>query len=121
MANVPPGAYVVFAKTTMVQTVDAGTGGTDAFGRCTLNGDPTTNTATDDYAETEIGRAGSSGAIGRATLETHVTVTLTATGSFTLRCRRTDNSGASEPVVARETKIIAIKLGSATRTPVGGG
>jgi len=121
MTNVAPGAYVVFAKTTMVQTSLAGDGGPGSFARCTLNGDPTTNTATDDYAETEIGRGGDAqGDVGRATLETQVTTTLGATGSFTLRCRRTDNNGGGELVVARETKIIAVKLGTATRTPVSG-
>jgi len=123
MANVAPGSYLVSAKTTMVQTTPNGEGGNGAFARCTLNGDSTTNTANDDYAETEIGRDQTDvkdNEVGRATLATQVTTTLTATGSFTFNCRRTDNSGAKETVVVRETKIIAIKVGTTTRTPVGG-
>ena len=46
-----------------------------------------------------------------------VTVNLAAPGSLTLRCRKNE---PAETDVARETKIIAIKLESATRTPVGG-
>ena len=117
LPNVAPGAYLVFAKTTIVQST--GDSGASAFARCTLNGDPTTNTATDDYAETEVGR-GLAGEVGRATLATHVTTTLATTGSFALRCRRLDNSGPSDPVVVRETKIIAVKLNRATRTAVSG-
>ena len=46
-----------------------------------------------------------------------VTLNLAAPGSLTLRCRK---NAPAETDVARETKIIAIKLESATRTPVGG-
>jgi len=121
MTGVAPGAYVVFAKTTLVQTSPTGDGGAGSFARCTLNGEPSTESVTDDYAETELGRGGDTqGDVGRATLATHVTTTLQATGSFTLSCRRTDNNGTNETVVGRETKIIAVKLGTATRTPVGG-
>lgn len=126
MANVSPGTYLVMAKTTLVQTFITGVGGPNASARCTVNGDPATNTTTDDYGETELGRGreaelGSS-EVGRATVHTQVTTNLAATGSFTLRCRNVEitSGDPNDPVVARETKIIAIKLGSATRTPVVG-
>jgi hypothetical protein len=110
---------VVFAKTTVVQTAGSGGASTNAFTRCTLNGDPSTNTPTDDFAETELGR-GDAPESGRATLATHVTISLSAPTSIALRCRRINNSGSSRTAVARETKLIAIKVGSITRTSVSG-
>jgi hypothetical protein len=109
---------VIFAKTTVVQT-DSGGAGPNAFTRCTLNGDPSTKTPTDDYAETELGR-GDAAASGRATLATHVTISLGAPTSIALRCRRTNSSGSPKTAVARETKLIAINVGSITRTAVSG-
>ncbi len=127
MANVAPGAYVVMAKTTLVQTITAQSGGgTNLPARCTLNGDPVSNTATDDWAEVELGRGEDNeigfSETGRATLHTQVTTNLGATGSFVLRCRNTEVAfgNPNEPVVARETKIIAIKVDTASRTAVSG-
>jgi hypothetical protein len=114
LASLPAGSYVIFAKTTVVQTAPSGGGGTNAFTRCTVNGDPSTNVTTDDYAEAELGR-GAASEVGRATLATHVTLSLSSTGSVTLRCRVGDNSGASLAAVARESKLIAIKVDAVTR------
>jgi hypothetical protein len=115
MSNVPAGSYAVFAKTTVVQTAVSGGAAVNAFTRCTLDaGGPST-----DYAETELGR-GDAWESGRATLQAHVLTTLSSTGTIVLRCRRINNSGSPRPAVARQTKIIALSLGSATRTAVTG-
>lgn len=83
------------------------------------NGDPSTNSPTDDFAETELGR-GDAAESGRATLATHVTISLGAPTSIALRCRRINNSGAPRTAAARESKLIAIKVGSISRTAVSG-
>jgi len=119
MSDVEPGAYVVSAKTTLVQ-IEASDGtlsGPIDAARCTLNGDPSSNSATDDYAETELGRVDRGNETGRATLQTQVTLNLSSMGSLTLICRR-GNTGYTH--VARETKIIAVKLNSASRAAVTG-
>ena len=113
------GTYVIFAKTTVVQTDSSGGAGSNAFTRCTLQGDPSTNVATDDFAETELGR-GDAAESGRATLQTTVTQTFASSGSILLRCRRINNSGSARTAVARETKIVVIKVDTATRTAVTG-
>jgi hypothetical protein len=112
---------VILAKTTVVQTASSGGAASNAFTRCTLNGDPGTNSASDDYAETELGR-GDAAETGRATLEAHVIVivSLAAPTSIALRCRRINNSGSPRTAVARETKLIAIRVDSITRTAVSG-
>ena len=110
---------MIFAKTTVVQTTSSGGAGPNAFTRCTVNGDPSTNTATDDFAETELGR-GDAAESGRATLATHVTISLSTPTSIALRCRRVNNSGSARTAVARETKLIAIEVGSITRPAVSG-
>lgn len=69
--------------------------------------------------EAEVWR-GIGGEPGHKTLAAHVATTLGTMGSFSLRCRRTDNTSPVSPVVARETKIIAIKVDSVTRTAVSG-
>ena len=119
LSNLAAGSYVIFAKTTIVQTTSSGGAGPNAFTRCTLNGEPSTNTPTDDFAETELGR-GDAAESGRATLATHVTISLSTPTSIALRCRRVNNSGSARTAVARETKLIAIKVGSITRTAVSG-
>lgn len=83
------------------------------------DGEPSTSTPTDDFAETELGR-GDAAESGRATLATHVTISLSTPTSIALRCRRVNNSGSARTAVARETKLIAIKVGSITRTAVSG-
>ena len=67
------------AKTTVVQTNDSGGSNSSStiFTRCTLNGDPSTNVTTDDYAGTEPGR-GDASEVGRATLHTQLTMNLAA-------------------------------------------
>ncbi len=114
MANVPAGSYVVSGKTTVVQTEVVGGGLLNASTRCTLVAGANT-----DYAETELGRA-SPDESGRATLHTNVTTTFTGTGTITLTCRRGNNSGTPKASVARQTKIIAVKVDTATRTAVTG-
>lgn len=118
LSNLAAGSYVIFAKTTVVQT-GSGSAGPNAFTRSTLNGEPSTNAPTDDFAETELGR-GDAAESGRATLATHVTISLSTPTSIALRCRRVNNSGSARTAVARETKLIAIKVGSITRTAVSG-
>ncbi len=106
MANVAAGAYMVTAKTTLVQTDnDSGIGAVV----CTLDAGGVTDTA-----EAEIG-SGDGGA-KRATLHLQVTKSLASTGSLVIRC----NSAADFQVVARHTTIVAIKVGAVTRTAVSG-
>ena len=120
MTGVDAGTYVIMAKTTVVQTATSGGAGPIAPTRCTLQGDPSTNVTTDDFAETELGR-GDAAESGRATLQTTVTQTFASSGSsILLRCRRTNNSGSAKTAVARETKIVVIKVDTATRTAVTG-
>jgi hypothetical protein len=110
---------VILAKTTVVQTASSGGAAANAFTRCTLYGVPSSDSATDDYAETELGR-GDAAESGRASLETHVTISLDVPTSIALRCRRINNSGSARTAVARETKLIAIQVDSITRTAVSG-
>lgn len=119
MTNVDPGSYLIFAKTSIVQTSVSGGGGASAYTRCTVEGDPTAPSSTDDSGETEIGR-GDAWEVGRATLQANVTKALASTGSITLRCRYGNNSGSSRTVVARKTKIIALKVDTTSRTAVTG-
>jgi len=114
--NLPAGSYLVLAKTTVVETDSSG--GHGGVARCTVNGDPTANTPSDDYAETELGRGGN-GAADRAPLPTQVTIDLASAGAVVLRCRWNDDKRSS-PALARETKVTAVRVGSATRTPVSG-
>jgi hypothetical protein len=97
MADVQPGSYVVFAKTTVVQL--SGADGGSAWTRCTLDTGVDT-----DYAETEP-------KVDRATLQTHLVTTLVSPGTITLRCQHVGDHGTH---VARETKIIAIQVDTAT-------
>jgi hypothetical protein len=97
LANVQPGSYVVFGKTTVVQL--SGGDGANAWTRCTLDTGVDT-----DYAETEP-------KVDRATLQTHLVTTLVSPETITLRCQRVGNNGTH---VARETKIIAIQVDTAT-------
>jgi hypothetical protein len=115
MSNVAAGSYAVFAKTTVVQTAVSGGAAVNAFTRCTLDAGGTST----DYAETELGR-GDAWEAGRATLQAHVLTTFGSTGTIVLRCRRINNSGSPRAAVARQTKIIALALGSITRTAVTG-
>jgi hypothetical protein len=117
MPNVPAGSYVFIAKTTVVQTGAVGGALLNEFTRCTLNGDPNSPSADDDYGETELGRGGA-WEVGRATLQATVTIVLTTTTSITLQCRRNNTSAGGTPAVARESKIIRIEVGLATRTAV---
>jgi len=119
LSSLAAGSYVIFAKTTVVQTEPSGGAGANAYTRCTVNGDPSTNVATDDYGETELGR-GDAFEVGRATLQTSVSLSLSTTGSVSLRCRRGNSSGSPRTAVARETKVIAIKVDSVTRSAVSG-
>jgi hypothetical protein len=113
MSNVPAGAYVVFAKTTLVQTGVSGGAAVNAYTRCTLDaGGPST-----DYAETELGR-GDAWEVGRATLQAHVLATFSSTGTIVLRCKRLNNSGTPKTAVARQTKIIAVGVAGIDRTAV---
>jgi hypothetical protein len=97
MSSLEPGSYVVFAKTTVVQ-LSGGDGG-HPWTRCTLD-----TGADTDYAETEA-------RVDRATLQTHLVTTLASPGTITLRCQRAGEDGT---YVARETKIIAIRVDTAT-------
>ncbi len=99
MAGLAPGSYAIFAKTTVVGDV----GGADGT-RCTLTADGST-----DYAETED-------KVDRATLSTHALATFGGTGVATLSCLHT---GKKNPV-ARQTKIIAIRIDSVVSSAVTG-
>jgi hypothetical protein len=118
LTNLPAGDYVIMAKTSVVQTEPSGGAALNEFTRCTLNGDPANPSAEDDYASTELGR-GNSYEVGRATLHTQLTIEFTTPTSITLRCRR-NNTNNTTGAVARETKLIAIKVDAITRTAVTG-
>jgi hypothetical protein len=117
MAAVPPGSYVFMAKTTLVQGVPSGGASPDenTRTRCSLNGNPQTPTATDDFADSNIGR-GDAEEVGRATLHTHVTANLASTTNVTLTCRHEQTNTDNRRVYALETKIIRIHVGTTTRT-----
>jgi len=108
MASVAAGSYVVYAKTTVVQTGTGG-GGSSAT-RCTLDA----GGGSTDYGETDLGK--SAGESGRATLSMNVTAVFTATGTIVVRCRL----GSPQASVARQTKIIIVKVDTATRAAVTG-
>jgi hypothetical protein len=117
--NLPAGDYVIMAKTSVVQTDTSGGTQPPDFTRCTLNGDPATvPTPGDDYASTDLGR-GNAWEVGRATLHTPLTIEFATPTSIQLRCRRT-NTGSANLAVARETKLIAIKVDAITRMAVTG-
>jgi hypothetical protein len=103
MANVDPGSYLVFAKTVVAQTL----GGPDQqpYTRCTLDAG-----GTNDFAESDQGKDGP-----RTTLSTHLAVTFAGSGTVTLSCLNTNKGGT---FVARETKIIALKVDSLTADAV---
>jgi hypothetical protein len=105
MANVDPGAYAVFGKTTVV-TLAGGSGGSGAYTRCTLDAGGVST----DYAETEP-------KVHRATLQTHVLATFGGMGTVTLRCLHASDNGTH---VARQTKIIAVRIDSVSREAVSG-
>ena len=115
MSSVPAGSYVVYAKTTVVQTAVSGGAAVNAYTRCTVDAGGSST----DYAETELGR-GDAWEVGRATLQAQVLATFAGTGTIVLRCRRVNNSGSAKAAVARQTKIIAVSVGSITRTAVSG-
>ena len=68
---------------------------------------------------TELGR-GDAWESGTATLQANVTRDFASTGSISIRCYRRNNSGSPKAAVARKTKIIAIRVGSTTRSSVSG-
>jgi hypothetical protein len=106
MANVAAGAYLVTAKTTLVQTDNADNSGTIV---CTLDAGGVTDTA-----EAEIGQG--DGSAKRATVHMQLTHSFASTGSIVVRC----NSAVNIQVVARHTTIAVIKVGAVTRTAVTG-
>jgi hypothetical protein len=118
LTNLPAGDYVIMAKTSVVQTDTSGGTQPPDFTRCTLNGDPATPTSGDDYASTDLGR-GNAWEVGRATLHTQLTIEFATPTSIQLRCRR-NNTGSPNLAVARETKLIAIKVDAITRMAVTG-
>jgi hypothetical protein len=109
-----PGTYMLDAKTTIAKV--SGSGSVDF--RCTLNGDPASNVATDDSASAEIGSYR-----GLATLSAQLTISVAANTTVVLRCRGSNlrnfdyEDGASGPLVvaARETKILASPLSATNR------
>jgi hypothetical protein len=111
LADVEPGAYLLFAKTTIVADTseDAGSGTV----RCSLNGDPAAGSPGDDTAETRYGRGDQS-----ATLALHLTEAYADSDTVRLHCRRTGSGSGA--VSARETKLIVVPVGSTTRVEVSG-
>jgi hypothetical protein len=114
LEDVEPGAYLIFAKTTVEAETANGTGHAGSV-VCSLNGDPSSSTSSDDTAETRYERGNET-----ATLALQFTEAYARNGSVRLRCRRTSSSG-SRAVAARETKIILVPIGSTTRVEVEGG
>jgi hypothetical protein len=108
--NLPAGDYKFDAKTTIDQTDASGGQAAPGSTVCTLNAAGNT-----DSAETAIGR-GDAWEVDRATLNATVTATLPAATAVTYVCQRNGtNFPANE---ARQTRIIAIKVDTVTRTPL---
>ncbi|HWL32591.1 MAG TPA: hypothetical protein VNP89_03210 [Gaiellaceae bacterium] len=107
MTNVVAGAYAISAKT----IVDTPTSGSDFTAVCTLDaGGGDTDTASYDFTPGVV----SVDLSHEATLALHVNHVFAATGSIVLRCRSSDAS------VARNTKIVALKVDTVTREAVTG-
>ena len=95
--DVQPGSYVVFGKATLVQL--AGGDSHNPYTRCTLDAGGSI-----DYAESDP-------KANRATLQAQTVATFAAPGTITLTCLRVSDNGTW---VAREAKIIAIQVDTAT-------
>jgi hypothetical protein len=104
MTSVDPGSYAVFGKTTVEKL--SGSNGQGPSISCTLDA----GGASTDQAQTE-------GRVGGTTLPTQVLTTFAGTGTITLRCVRDSGNGT---YVARQTKIIAVRIDSVTRQTVSG-
>jgi hypothetical protein len=112
----PAGNYVFIAKAIIDQTspTDTASGaGSAGFVACTL-----TASGNSDTAEAPIGRNKDDPEVDRATFNTEVTATLPASSAVTFACQR--NGTVTRTLVARQIKIIAIKVNSVTRTSVSG-
>jgi hypothetical protein len=105
MTNVAAGSYAISAKT----IVDMTGSDSDWAPVCTLDaGGGSVDTA-------EFGFQNAFGGVQtQATLSLAVTRTFASTGSIVLRCRSDD------PAVARNTKIVAIRVDTVTREAVSG-
>jgi hypothetical protein len=103
MANVAPGSYLFFGKTTVARLA----GGENPKVHCTLDAGTSTDTSDDDGQKDD----------DFFTLSTHLVVTLGGTSDVTLHCMLT---GSNATFVARETKIIALKVDTVTADPVVG-
>jgi hypothetical protein len=125
MTNLPPGSYVVFAHTTVVERHSLGHD--EEVTRCTLDAGGTST----DYAETDAGLGELVGTT-RATLHLNVLTSFSGTGTIVLRCRsdrhndsrEDDDDGDghghhSNASLARQTKIIALELDTVSRLAVG--
>jgi collagen triple helix repeat protein len=97
--SLPAGSYRLEALTRLTKA--AGTGDW----ACSLNGDPTVNTAGDDLDSGDYGHTQNVS----ATASMQLTVTLGSASTVVLRCR------SSLAASARETKIIATPIGAANR------
>jgi hypothetical protein len=112
--DVESGAYLIFAKTTIEAETANGTGHSGSV-VCSLNEDPSSSDSSDDTAETRYERGNET-----ATLALQVTAADASDGTARLRCRRTSSSG-SRAVVARDTKIILVPIGSTNVEVAGAG
>jgi hypothetical protein len=104
MSNIPAGAYVFTAKTTLVSS----TGAAEGLVVCTLDAGGTTDTS--EVRLVQLSTA------ARAVAQMQLVRTFAGTGSAVVRC----NSDAAFSITARHTTIIAIKVDSTTRTAVSG-
>jgi hypothetical protein len=97
--NLPAGSY----RLDGVTRITKGPGSADWA--CSLNGDPTAASATDDLDSGAFGHTQNTS----ATANLHLTLTLGSPATVVLRCR------ATTAATANETKIIATPLGAANR------
>jgi len=104
LANLPAGAYAIFAKANITRLA----GGIPGVGGCTLTAE-----GDSDGANTTLQNGLSIG----STVSTELTHTFAAAGTVSLSC--TANGGTSQ-WLASQNKIIALKVGSETRTIVTG-
>jgi hypothetical protein len=103
MSNVDPGSYVIYGKTTAVRLA----GGENPQFHCEL-----TAGADNDFSEADGVKE-----FDHFTMGMHLVTTFAGTGTVTLHC---SYSSSNATFVARETKIIALKVGTVTADPVVG-
>jgi len=104
LANLPAGAYAISAKATITRLA----GGSPGIGSCTLTAEADSDTANTTLQNTLL--------IG-SSVSAVLTHTFAGTGAATLSCTAI---GGTSNWLASQIKIVAVKVGTETRTTVSG-